>query len=62
LAQLGRFYGKRGDDVVEANRRVIAAAYDGVIDVSEALGLPHGIDPSPVEIGDGPRALVGAGS
>jgi pyruvate-ferredoxin/flavodoxin oxidoreductase len=51
--QLARFYGKRGDDVVAANRRVIAAAYDGVIDVSEALGLPSGVErslvPSPVE-------------
>lgn len=34
-----RFFGKRGSAVVDANLAVIAGAYDGVIDVSAALGL-----------------------
>ena len=36
-ARLGRFFGKRGAAVVEANLAVIAAAYDSVIDVTAAL-------------------------
>ncbi len=36
--RLGRFFGKRGERVVEANLEVIAAAYDGVIDVTAAIG------------------------
>lgn len=36
-ARLGRFFGKRGTAVVEANLAVIAAAYDNVIDVTAAL-------------------------
>jgi pyruvate-ferredoxin/flavodoxin oxidoreductase len=44
--RLRRFYGKRGDDVIAANLEVVAAAYDGVIDVSQALGLPHGVERS----------------
>jgi pyruvate-ferredoxin/flavodoxin oxidoreductase len=39
-ARLGRFFGKRGGSVVEANLAVIEAAYDSLIDVSAALGLP----------------------
>jgi pyruvate-ferredoxin/flavodoxin oxidoreductase len=35
--QLGRFFGKRGGAVVDANLAVIAEAYDGLIDVSAAL-------------------------
>jgi Pyruvate/2-oxoacid:ferredoxin oxidoreductase gamma subunit len=35
--RLGRFFGKRGASVVEANLAVVAAAYDGVIDVTAAL-------------------------
>jgi pyruvate-ferredoxin/flavodoxin oxidoreductase len=38
--RLGRFFGKRGGTVVDANLAVIEAAYDGLIDVSGALGLP----------------------
>lgn len=38
--RLGRFFGKRGGAVVDANLAVIAAAYDMVIDVTGALGLP----------------------
>ena len=40
--RLGRFFGKRGGPVVDANLAVIEAAYDGLIDVSAALGLPTG--------------------
>jgi Pyruvate/2-oxoacid:ferredoxin oxidoreductase gamma subunit len=36
-ARLGRFFGKRGARVVDANLAVVAAAYDGVIDVTAAL-------------------------
>ncbi|MGH2357079.1 MAG: 2-oxoacid:acceptor oxidoreductase family protein, partial [Candidatus Limnocylindria bacterium] len=36
-ARLGRFYGKRGGAVVDANLAVIAAAYDTAINVTEAL-------------------------
>lgn len=35
--RLGRFFGKRGKAVVEANLAVIAAAYDRVIDVTAAV-------------------------
>jgi pyruvate-ferredoxin/flavodoxin oxidoreductase len=42
--RLGRFFGKRGRSVVDANLDLVAAAYDGVIDVSDALGLPAGIE------------------
>ena len=38
--RLGRFFGKRGGAVVDANLAVIEAAYDGLIDVTAALGLP----------------------
>lgn len=40
--RLGRFFGKRGGEVVEANMAVIARAYDGLIDVTAALGAPAG--------------------
>jgi pyruvate-ferredoxin/flavodoxin oxidoreductase len=39
-SRLGRFFGKRGGSVVDANLAVIEAAYDDLIDVSAALGLP----------------------
>ena len=52
-ARLGRFFGKRGGRVVAANLAVIEAAYDGLIDVSAALGLPTGHRPGP----DRPAAL-----
>ncbi|MEK6720703.1 MAG: 2-oxoacid:acceptor oxidoreductase family protein [Chloroflexota bacterium] len=42
--RLGRFFGKRGGAVVDANLAVIAAAYDGVIDVTAALGLARPVD------------------
>jgi pyruvate-ferredoxin/flavodoxin oxidoreductase len=41
-SRLGRFFGKRGGAVVDANLAVIEAAYDALIDVSAALGLPAG--------------------
>jgi pyruvate-ferredoxin/flavodoxin oxidoreductase len=37
--RLGRFYGKRGAAVVDANLELIAEAYDNAIDVSAALGV-----------------------
>jgi pyruvate-ferredoxin/flavodoxin oxidoreductase len=36
--RLGRFYGKRGAAVLDANLAVVAAAYDGLIDVTGAGG------------------------
>jgi pyruvate-ferredoxin/flavodoxin oxidoreductase len=36
--RLGRFYGKRGAAVLDANLAVVAAAYDGLIDVTAAGG------------------------
>jgi pyruvate-ferredoxin/flavodoxin oxidoreductase len=44
--QLERFFGKRGGRVVDANLELVAAAYDGVIDVTAAVtalvpGQPH---------------------
>ena len=42
--QLGRFFGKRGGAVVEANLAVVAAAYDNVIDVT---GTVTGLVPAP---------------
>jgi Pyruvate flavodoxin/ferredoxin oxidoreductase, thiamine diP-bdg len=35
--RLGRFFGKRGTAVVDANLAIIAEAYDGLIDVTGAL-------------------------
>ena len=46
--RLGRFFGKGGGAVVEANLAVIGAAYDGLIDVSAALDLPSGEAPQAV--------------
>ncbi len=40
--RLGRFYGKRGDAVIDANLELIAEAYDTVIDVTAAIH--HGED------------------
>jgi pyruvate-ferredoxin/flavodoxin oxidoreductase len=37
-ARLERFFGKRGAAVLDANLAVVAAAYDGLIDVTAALG------------------------
>ena len=46
-ARLGRFFGKRGASVVEANLAVVAAAYDRVIDVTAALSESNAIPPVP---------------
>ncbi|HEX5013509.1 MAG TPA: 2-oxoacid:acceptor oxidoreductase family protein [Candidatus Limnocylindrales bacterium] len=47
-ARLGRFFGKRGSAVVDANLAIIAAAYDGLIDVSGAVAAgssrPEGVE------------------
>ncbi|HEY6957854.1 MAG TPA: 2-oxoacid:acceptor oxidoreductase family protein, partial [Candidatus Limnocylindria bacterium] len=43
--RLGRFFGKRGAKVVDANLEVIREAYDSVIDVTAALA-PQGEDTS----------------
>jgi pyruvate-ferredoxin/flavodoxin oxidoreductase len=40
--QLGRFFGKRGAAVVDANLEVIAEAFDDLIDVTAALGASAG--------------------
>ncbi|HEX2765070.1 MAG TPA: 2-oxoacid:acceptor oxidoreductase family protein [Candidatus Limnocylindria bacterium] len=40
-ARLGRFYGKRGTAVVDANLALIAEAYDSVIDVTAAIARPE---------------------
>ncbi|HET9347231.1 MAG TPA: 2-oxoacid:acceptor oxidoreductase family protein [Candidatus Limnocylindrales bacterium] len=39
-ARLGRFFGKRGASVIDANLAIIRAAYDGLIDVTGAVGAP----------------------
>jgi pyruvate-ferredoxin/flavodoxin oxidoreductase len=38
--RLGRFFGKRGGAVIDANLAVIEAAYDGLIDVTASLDAP----------------------
>jgi pyruvate-ferredoxin/flavodoxin oxidoreductase len=44
--RLGRFFGKRGGRVIDANLEVITAAYDSLIDVTRAIGLVEPADPS----------------
>jgi hypothetical protein len=44
--RLGRFFGKRGGRVIDANLAVITAAYDSLIDVTRAIGLVEPADPS----------------
>jgi pyruvate-ferredoxin/flavodoxin oxidoreductase len=62
--RLGRFFGKRGRAVLDANLELVAAAYDGLIDVSAALDLPHGPrpDPTPASAIDPGPALAAAGA
>jgi pyruvate-ferredoxin/flavodoxin oxidoreductase len=38
-ARLGRFFGKRGGAVVDANLAVISEAYDGLLDITGTLGV-----------------------
>jgi pyruvate-ferredoxin/flavodoxin oxidoreductase len=59
--RLGRFFGKRGRAVVDANLELVAAAYDSLIDVSQALGLPVGVEHH-VTVYTQPTCLIGATS
>jgi pyruvate-ferredoxin/flavodoxin oxidoreductase len=58
--RLGRFFGKRGRAVLDANRQLITAAYDGLIDVSAALELPAGIERHLTVIAPQSTSLIGA--
>ena len=46
--QLERFFGKRGETVVDANLAVIRAAYDGVVNITEAIAGRDRHLPAPV--------------
>jgi hypothetical protein len=48
-ARLGRFFGKRGGAVVDANLAIIAEAWDGLIDVTGAIGGRVAFDPEGVD-------------
>jgi len=48
--RLGRFFGKRGSAVVEANLAVIAEAHDRVIDVTAALDRSRSRPAAPVQL------------
>jgi pyruvate-ferredoxin/flavodoxin oxidoreductase len=56
--RLGRFFGKRGGSVVEANLAVVEAAYDRLIDVTATIGAPTG-EPAAVPATAGPVAVGG---
>ncbi len=58
--RLGRFYGKKGASIVDANLAVITAAYDGLIDVTgTVLGLVPLTQPAaPATIPATPSDLV----
>ena len=58
--RLGRFFGKRGRAVIDANLELVAAAYDGVMDISAALGLPSGMERHLTPLADGSVDLTGA--
>jgi pyruvate-ferredoxin/flavodoxin oxidoreductase len=60
--RLGRFFGKRGHAVMDANRELIAAAYDGLIDVSAVLGLPTGVERRVAVVPRQSKRLIGAAS
>jgi pyruvate-ferredoxin/flavodoxin oxidoreductase len=53
--RLGRFFGKRGGSVVDANLEVIAEAYDSLIDVTAGIRQP-----ADGAAGDRPAILEGA--
>jgi pyruvate-ferredoxin/flavodoxin oxidoreductase len=56
--QLKRYFGKRGGTVVDANLALIADAYDGVVDVTAAVGAHVAAQASAVLAGVNPvRAL-----
>ncbi len=59
-ARLGRFFGKRGGAVVDANLAVIEEAYDGVIDVTAAIGGLSGTQPEPSVEPEGSRVPMEA--
>lgn len=46
--RLGRFFGKRGSNVIRANLEVIAEAWDGLIDVTAAIHAAEPEAPAPV--------------
>ena len=56
--RLGRFFGKRGSAVVEANLAVIAAAYDRVIDVTAALDRAQPPSAAPVQLPAAPPTML----
>jgi pyruvate-ferredoxin/flavodoxin oxidoreductase len=58
-ARLGRFFGKRGGAVVEANMAVIQEAYDGLIDVTAAVSGADATSGAPARLDGG---LVATGS
>jgi pyruvate-ferredoxin/flavodoxin oxidoreductase len=60
--RLERFFGKRGRAVIDANLELVAAAYDGLIDVSDALGLPAGVERHLSVPPQQPRSLIGVTS
>jgi pyruvate-ferredoxin/flavodoxin oxidoreductase len=60
--RLGRFFGKRGRAVVDANLELVAAAYDGVIDVSDALDLPAGLERHLAVVPSQDTSLIGVTS
>jgi pyruvate-ferredoxin/flavodoxin oxidoreductase len=57
-ARLRRFYGKRGDDVLAANLAMVAAAFDGLIEVSVGAGLAPEPELAVRPVPDGPHALA----
>ncbi|HEV8489071.1 MAG TPA: 2-oxoacid:acceptor oxidoreductase family protein [Candidatus Limnocylindrales bacterium] len=60
--RLGRFFGKRGGAVVDANMRVIEAAYNGLIDVTAAVtGAALVAERGPVATRHRPRQTAVAG-
>jgi hypothetical protein len=47
---------------MDANRELIAAAYDALIDVSEALDLPSGVERRVAVVPRQSTSLIGAAS
>ena len=58
-ARLRRFYGKRGNDVLAANLAMVAAAFDGLIEVNAGASLRPEPEMAVTSVLDGPHALVG---
>jgi pyruvate-ferredoxin/flavodoxin oxidoreductase len=59
--RLGRFFGKRGASVVRANLEVIGEAWDGLIDVTAAIGVAEQEPPRPQQTQQQDPALVAGG-